>query len=96
MIEILLHFLTSAHALEAGIVATNAWLVKATYTAIDPEYRPHVRFVRLCRRPVRVVVLRVRHQHRLRLVPVELAELLAAQRLTQEVLAHHRAKFLED
>ena len=93
MFEILAHFLLSAHALEAGIVATNAWLVKATYSAIPADDRPHNRVIVFCGRAPRAVMLHVRHQHRLRMIDAGWAAFQAEREIAERVMAHHRAKF---
>jgi hypothetical protein len=55
----------AAHApIETGIVLTNAWLVKATYTAIPSAERPHNRLARAVSR---------RRRPRADLITVELA-----------------------
>jgi len=98
MIEILLHvahLAVSAHALEAGIVATNMWLVKATYSAIPADERPHLRVVRFAKRAPRAVMLHVRHQHRLRMIPAEMVAERMAAAVQAEINRRHREKFLE-
>ena len=89
----LYHALAAAHAFEAGIVATNVWLVKATYTAIPAADRPHRQVVRLTLRAHRAVMLRVRHQHRLRMIPTCWVAFLRDREIATQVAANHWTKF---